>query len=526
MRVQNIRLRLGVLVAAAVTTALVAVSATTLRAAQLGNFNVGPRAPTMTMRSPSFNGGAGLRTEPRLQRLRDHTDQTVIDDDDPKGRGKGDGRHRPHKRPIHAVPVIGTGVAVGTGGPNGPAGASGGGSPPSGNALIYLPPAGEDRYANNEVVMEFAGNFQPPGILQVLRRNGLVQIESQFFTLTNSTVVRARITNGRTVPFVLQRLRGEGSVRTAQPSMIFRTSEDASAAATLISLQYAPTKLHLGEAHALADGDRVLVAVIDSSIDVDHPDLAGTFAGSYNALGKAAPPHQHGTAIAGAIAAHARLMGSAPAAKLIAILAFGASGASAEATTMSILKGIEYASVHKARIINMSFAGPNDPGLARALAAAKSKGAVLIAASGNLGPKSPPQYPAADANVIAVSATDSDDKMFVSSNIGPHISVSAPGVDLVLPSPGNEYRVISGTSFSAAYVSGVAALLLQRAPQLTPDQVRKILEETAKDLGPAGKDPQYGAGLVDAYNAVMAVPAASTASAVPPSTGAEQAKAQ
>ncbi len=159
-------------------------------------------------------------------------------------------------------------------------------------------------------------------------------------------------------------------------------------------------------------------------------------AGSYDALGKAEKPHQHGTAIAGAIAAHARLMGAAPAAKILAIRAFGASGASAEATTMAILKSIEYASLQQARIINMSFAGPSDPKLSRHLAAAKAKGAVLIAASGNFGPKSPPQYPAADPNVIAVSATDADDKMFRASNIGPHIAVAAPGVDILLPSPG------------------------------------------------------------------------------------------
>ena len=135
----------------------------------------------------------------------------------------------------------------------------------------------------------------------------------------------------------------------------------------------------------------------------------------------------------------------------------------------------------------MSFAGPADPALSRELAAAKAKGAVLIAATGNFGPKSPPQYPAADPNVIAVSATDADDRMFGASNIGPHVAVAAPGVDILLPSPGNDYRLISGTSFSAAYVSGVAALVLQRAPGLTPDAVRKILEQTAKDLGPVGK---------------------------------------
>jgi subtilisin family serine protease len=84
--------------------------------------------------------------------------------------------------------------------------------------------------------------------------------------------------------------------------------------------------------------------------------------------------------------------------------------------------------------------------------------------------------------------------------------------------------MISGTSFAAAYVSGVAALVLQRAPNLTPDAVRHILESTAKDLGPAGKDPEFGAGLVDALSAIMAVQAnaaAATTDALQPETKAQ-----
>jgi subtilisin family serine protease len=267
--------------------------------------------------------------------------------------------------------------------------------------------------------------------------------------------------------------------------------------------QYALAKLRLGEAHDLANGDKVLVAVIDSGVDLGHPEFKGAVAGSFDALGKAEKPHAHGTAIAGAIAARARLMGAAPAARILAIRAFGASGVSTEATTTAIIKGINYASEQKARVINMSFAGPTDPGLSRYLAAAKAKGAVLVAAAGNFGPKSPPQYPAVDPNVIAVSATDANDQMFRASNIGPHVAVAAPGVDILLPAPDSDYQIISGTSFSAAYVSGVAALMLERAPHLTPDGVRKILQDTAKDLGPTGKDPEFGAGLVDAYQAIL-----------------------
>ena len=182
---------------------------------------------------------------------------------------------------------------------------------------------------------------------------------------------------------------------------------------------------------------------------------------------------------------------------------------------MAILKGLDYAVRQRARIINMSFAGPSDAKLSRALASAKGKGVVLVAASGNLGPDAPPQYPAADPNVIAVSATDADDKLFSAASIGPHIAVAAPGVDVLLPSPGNEYRVISGTSFAAAYVSGVAALMLQRAPGLSPDRVRDILQKTAKDLGAPGKDPEFGTGLVDAYQALMAAQPAQAAAERP-----------
>jgi subtilisin family serine protease len=148
----------------------------------------------------------------------------------------------------------------------------------------------------------------------------------------------------------------------------------------------------------------------------------------------------------------------------------------------------------------------------RGIAAAAAKGILMVAAAGNAGPKSPPLYPAANGNVIAVSATDAQDKLFAASNRGSHIAVSAPGVDIFLPAPDEKYQMTSGTSFSAAYVSGLAALMLERNPALKPDDLREILVKTARDLGPVGRDDLFGAGEVDAYAAVMA---AAAASAVP-----------
>lgn len=450
---------------------------------------------------------------------------------------------RPGKRPRHIVgPVIGTGVAIVTPGPSG----AGPRRPPAGS--VYLPPSNELRYVKDEVLVEFIGRISPQVGTAAATRNRLAQLESLYLPLTNTTIFRWKITNGRLVPTVLNQLGRERGIAFRQPNFVFATVQSQSgeaaetktetkpeaqpqtpagmtlqaapeaapepkpAAAAAAALpqsagdpaQYALAKLHLGEAHDLANGDKVLVAVIDSGVDLGHPELKGAVAGSFDALEKPEKPHTHGTAIAGAIVAHARLMGAAPAARILAIRAFGTTGVGSDATTMAIIKGLKYATDQKALVINMSFAGPTDPGLGRYLAAAKANGAVLVAAAGNFGPKSGPQYPAADPNVIAVSATDANDQIFKASNIGPHIAVTAPGVDILLPAPDNDYQLTSGTSFSAAYVSGVAALILQRAPDLKPDGVRKVLEQTAKDLGPAGKDPEYGAGLVDAYRAILA----------------------
>jgi subtilisin family serine protease len=128
----------------------------------------------------------------------------------------------------------------------------------------------------------------------------------------------------------------------------------------------------------------------------------------------------------------------------------------------------------------MSFAGPDDPMLALALQKAHDKGVVLIAAAGNLGPKSPPLYPAADPNVIAVTATDAKDQLLAQANQGPYVAVAAPGVDILEPAPNGGYQVTTGTSVAAAHVSGIVALLLERDPTLDAAAIRDILRSSAK----------------------------------------------
>ena len=158
----------------------------------------------------------------------------------------------------------------------------------------------------------------------------------------------------------------------------------------------------------------------------------------------------------------------------------------------------------------MSFTGPRDPSIEQRMAKAAKQGVILIAAAGNGGLRAPAAFPAAYPNVIAVTATDADDKLFQMANRGSYITVAAPGVDILLPAPGAGYQVTTGTSFAAAEMSGIVALMLERKPDLRHAGVRKALTATARDLGPKGLRPkgfdtQFGAGLVDAYEAILSL---------------------
>jgi subtilisin family serine protease len=389
-----------------------------------------------------------------------------------------------------------------------------GGSPPPRNLQgdsarrnVARVPSVQGRFVPDEVLIEIAGIPSQQAIDALARRHRLIQLESQYLGLINATWLRLRITGGRSVGNVTRRLATEPLVRAFQTNNLFKTSQQGETAGAAVTtpgdpVQYMIAKLRLAQAHGLAKGDKVLVAVIDSGIDDAHPELKDVIVGRLDTLDKPEKPHSHGTAIAGAIAAQARLMGVAPRSHILGIRAFGAASEGAESTTFRIVRGINWAVEQGARVINMSFAGPSDPGMARILAAAHGRGIVLIAAAGNAGPKSPPLFPAADPNVIAVTATDADDKLFPASNRGRHITLAAPGVEIFLPMPNGRYDFISGTSFAAAHVSGVVALILERKPDLRPDDVRKILVATAKDLGPKGRDDQFGAGLTDAFQAI------------------------
>ena len=371
-----------------------------------------------------------------------------------------------------------------------------------------VPPVGETRFRSDEMMLHIGAGVSPQTIDAAERRFGLTPVGSQQLVSTGGTLYRFRIADGRQVADVVRSLEAE-KIGTAQPNYVYRAQQDVRSTALLANgdpTQYAATKLRLGEAHRLAIGKNVLVAMIDTQIDATHPELAGTLAGQLDAADKVDKPDAHGTGMTGAIVAHRKLLGVAPGVRILAVHVFSPDQKNGlQATTQHILAGIDWSIAKGARIINMSFAGPYDPMLQLALKKARDKGIVLIAAAGNMGPKSPPLFPAADENVIAVTATDDDDHLFSQANQGPHIALAAPGVDVLEPAPNATYQLTTGTSVAAAQVTGVAALVIERKPEIDVAALEQILFSTAKNLGPKGRDSQFGFGLVDPYRALDAL---------------------
>ncbi len=378
--------------------------------------------------------------------------------------------------------------------------------------VVDIPPPTETRLIQDEVVVQIAS--QTADRLQAaVGRLGLTVIESENLTNSGSIVVRLRITNGRTPAAAIQAMANVGMAAITQPNYVYALQQPAADQAPAArgdtgqqgdAAQYILEKLKMLDVHRMVRGANVPIAVIDSEIDVTHPDLVGVVAQRFSAVGGAPEkPHSHGTGMAGAIAARQKVLGTAPAARLLAVHAFSSNAANAESTTFNILKGIDWAVGQGARVINMSFAGPKDPSLARAIKLAYDRGIVLVAAAGNAGAKSPPLFPGADPFVIAVTATDVDDKLFTGANRGKYISVAAPGVDILVPAPENNYQLTTGTSVAAAEVSGIVALLLERNPKLTPADIRRILTASARRLGSADRDDDFGSGLIDPLKALQ-----------------------
>ncbi|MFK4112763.1 type VII secretion-associated serine protease mycosin [Streptomyces sp. NPDC002176] len=284
--------------------------------------------------------------------------------------------------------------------------------------------------------------------------------------------------------------------------------------------QWGLSALHLDEAWRTTQGQGVTVAVLDTGVEDDHPDLAGNVLPGKDMVGFGAGPGdrawaRHGTAMAGIIAGHGHgpgdgsgIMGVAPQAKILPVRVIledkDTARAKARVTRGNALAdGIRWAADHGADVINLSLGDDSDsahpePSEDEAVQYALGKGVVVVASAGNGGDKGDHvSYPAAYPGVIAVTAVDRYGTRASFSTRRWYAAVSAPGVDVVIADPDHRYYEGWGTSAASAFVSGAAALLKADRPKLTPAQVKKVLEDTARDAPTGGRDDSRGFGMID-----------------------------
>jgi thermitase len=366
---------------------------------------------------------------------------------------------------------------------------------------------GTSHYHKNEVVVKFKN--QPTD-------NELKQIQAE---------IKAKISKklGDTYIFQADSMDAKQlmtyfkkwNVAYTEPHFLYLTNENVPTTATTApnDLLYSKYQWNLPIIETTVGWDigkgseKVIVAVVDTGADLNHPDLQGRLLDGYNVVDPTVKPMDdvgHGTHVAGVISALVNngegVAGMTWYNPVMPVKVLDKTGAG---NTYNVAQGIIWAADHGAKVINMSLGNYADANfLHDAIKYAYDKDIVLIAASGNDNSEQP-GYPAAYPEVFAVAAADASKKKATFSNFGDYIDVTAPGVNIASTYPNNQYAALSGTSMASPHVTALAALIRSTNPQLKNTEVMEIMRKTAEDLGTPGKDKYFGYGQIDVIKALQ-----------------------
>lgn len=375
----------------------------------------------------------------------------------------------------------------------------------SAKAVSQMPP--EIKTIDIKGLKESQQNSKHTNEVIIKYKDGSISVNSY----DDLNIEKVKINSDTELQKVMNKYRTKQEVELVQPNYVYKAST--------INDIYRNNQwgLNLIEAEGAwsvspSMGQGIKIAVLDSGIDLDHEDLAANIIGGYNAIngGSYDDDDGHGTIVAGIIGAIPNnSVGGAGVAGKASLLAVKVLDKDGYGTSESISKGIRWAADNDADILNLSLgANQDDPLIKQAIDYAYNKGCVIIAAAGNDFSDSV-SYPAAYSNVIAVSALNEANGLADFSNYGPEIDIAAPGVNIFSTAPNHStscgvtnYGYASGTSMSAPYVSGVAALIKAQNPALTPNEIKQILVNNTYDLGNAGNDILYGYGALNSFKSL------------------------
>ncbi|MGB8643724.1 MAG: S8 family peptidase [Anaerolineae bacterium] len=379
--------------------------------------------------------------------------------------------------------------------------------------------------AQSDAPAPFAGilvRFQPAlsraEIDQALAAQGLQAVEYQ----SDLKVYRAQAQRGANLAAVLIALKAEARVVLAEPNYIVRAVEarpahlplflpTAASGANdpLYHDQWGLQRIQAARAWPAVGGRMVTIAIIDSGVELTHPDLRARIVRGYNFVIPGAPPQDdlgHGTHVAGIAAAiqnnHVGVAGTATGVQILPLKILDASG---YGTIANLALAMRYAVRRNARVISLSL-GTGEVNqcptvLQEAADFAYSRGTLVVAAAGNLG-EGAPFFPAACNHVMSVNSTDYTDRLSYFSNFSDWVSISAPGEDILSTVPGATYDYNSGTSMATPFVAGTAAMLYLKNPSAPPDQIEQEIEFTADRFPWMSGATGYGGGRLNAGRAV------------------------
>lgn len=343
---------------------------------------------------------------------------------------------------------------------------------PSGQPEVtwLAPPAPEDSFRPGQVLVKMKDGYSTQAV------SGMQHIQS-IPGMAGTGVYATQ--EGESVHEAVQRLQRTPGIEFAEPNYIYRalaTTNDP-----MLNQLWGHTKVGAQAAWDQSQGNDVLVAVVDSGVDYNHPDLQGRVIKGPDLANNDNDPMDdqgHGTHVAGTIAATANngvgVAGIAYNSKVLAIKVLGRDGSG---DTSKIANGILKAAELGAKVINLSLGGPQASSVLKsAVDKATQQGALVVVASGNDGTSSP-MYPAAYPNALSVGSTTTSDSRSSFSNYGSTVDIAAPGSE-ILSTTEKTYKKLSGTSMASPHISAGAAVLLGKNPSLTNTQLREILTST------------------------------------------------
>jgi hypothetical protein len=315
-------------------------------------------------------------------------------------------------------------------------------------------------------------------VARLSKRYGLREVEDWPIRSLGIHCVVFEVALGRSIRETIDRLARDPRIDSVQPMNTFDVMGKRSTAYDdpYAQMQHGLDAMRVWEAHPWARGRGVAVAVVDTGVHRRHPDLAGRVVVVKDFVGHGSTAELHGTAVAGVIASRANngigTVGVAPEARILALRACWearGSTSSGHCNSFTLAKALDWVVNRRPEVLNLSLAGPHDPLLERLLLAVLDEKVMIVAAyerdSGEI------SFPGSVEGVLLTRSpgeTTSAD-------------VSAPGHDILAAVPGDGFDFVSGNSFAAAHVSGVVALLLERAPWLGMDEVRRVLKTTSRN---------------------------------------------